>query len=68
MTVEKVISHIEEEIRKVGLGTPPNKIEIRKVLTGLSLLMDNEADPESVFVNKFHVVLDDLASDVRSSQ
>lgn len=67
MTPEKVCLLISNRITELG-QTPPDRLVIRQVLVGLSLLVDGTADPECVFHNKLHVVLDDLARDAREDE
>ena len=67
MTLEKLATIVAKEIRKNGFGTPPAMSEIHKVLKGLAMLTDEEADPDSIFSNKVRIVLQDVAYDVRLS-
>jgi hypothetical protein len=72
MTIQKLAKLIQKEIIDHGIeskhSTTTSTNIIIKVLTGLSLLVDQVADPECVFTDKVNIVLNDIARDIRSDQ
>lgn len=65
MTPQRVCLYIENQIKSIG-QTPPDRFVIKQVLDAIALLTDQVDDPDCEFTNKLHIVLDDLARDLRT--